>query len=224
MKAAIFGDIHGCAPALEEVLDAIELYGVDQIICTGDIIGALCWPEKTVQLVRENVDYCVYGNHDVYIRGDKPYTPIHEPQRIEHKIASEDLSDESVVWLNSLPAVETFDDVVIGHANPFSDNPSGFPADNYVDKRDWKHFASENIDGETVILGHTHIQGTMNLDKFDGLSGRIINPGPVGQLGTNPQFAVVDLDTDTVTLDSISFDYGETRDRLDELTNKYRNV
>ncbi len=158
-------------------------HSVDAIACAGDVIGVLGWPEEVATIIREEVDYCVYGNHDAYIRDDYAYVPTHDSQKQEHRVVTTELTEQSVEWLNDLPAVvELTDDVVMAHANPYVENKAGYPAEEYVDKRDWTKFGAEYMDGQTVIMGHTHDQGHLDLDKFQGMSGKILNPGSVALL------------------------------------------
>ena len=64
MRYAILSDIHGNAEALDAVLNDIGEQSIDSIICLGDIVGYYPDPEKCLELIKENVDFCVAGNHD----------------------------------------------------------------------------------------------------------------------------------------------------------------
>ncbi|MGC9315138.1 MAG: metallophosphoesterase family protein, partial [bacterium] len=64
MRAAIISDIHSNLPALESVLEDIEMRGADEIFCLGDIIGYGANPRECLVLVREKCTRVVAGNHD----------------------------------------------------------------------------------------------------------------------------------------------------------------
>ncbi|HNB60641.1 MAG TPA: metallophosphoesterase family protein, partial [Phycisphaerales bacterium] len=61
---AIISDVHANGAALKAVLADIRSRGVSRIICLGDIIGYGPDPLECVDLVRENVDWSLMGNHD----------------------------------------------------------------------------------------------------------------------------------------------------------------
>jgi putative phosphoesterase len=220
MKLGLISDIHGNKVALDAVIQTLrDDHNVDSIACAGDILGVIGWPEEVAHTVQTEVDYCVYGNHDAYIRDDYSYVPSHPSQKQEHRVVTSELTGDSVEWVNNLPGVvEITDNVLMAHANPFVDNVSGFPADEYVDKRDWISFAADNMDGETVILGHTHDQGHLELDKFEGQSGKIINPGSVGApYYEDARYAILDTETMESTLHRQWFDEAELLSRFDQL-------
>ena len=64
MRYAIISDIHSNLEALESVLKQIENERVDKIFCLGDIVGYGPNPDECVDLVRENCEIILTGNHD----------------------------------------------------------------------------------------------------------------------------------------------------------------
>lgn len=220
MKLGVFGDIHGNKVALELILYELkEEHDVDELVCTGDIIGVLGWPEETVQLVEEEVDYAVYGNHDAYIRSDYNYVPEHPSQKQEHRVVTSELTEESVEYINQLPdRVDIGDNVVMAHANPYTENKAGYPANGYIDKNEWTKFGGEHMNGQIVLMGHTHDQGALDVGKFEGQSGTIVNPGSAGApFYEDARYAVVDTETHEVELHRSYFDESELRERFDQL-------
>lgn len=222
MKLGVISDVHGNKPALDAVWDELQEKKVDSVVCLGDIVGVLGWPEETARFVRENVEYCIHGNHDAYIRSDHPYTPTAPSQRQEHDLVTSELSKESVEWLHDLPEKLTIDDtIIVAHAHPCPGEGycCGCPANNYVDKKDWTEFASNHLsDGDMVCLGHTHIQGGLDCSKFEGLGGTIINPGAVGApYYEDARYAIVDTDTHEYWLYRVDYDESLLEDRFDDL-------
>lgn len=220
MKLGVISDVHGNLVALETVLYELrEEHEVDEVACCGDVVGVLGWPEKTVNRIQEEVDYCVYGNHDAYIRDDYAYVPEHPSQKQEHRVVTSDLTEGSIEWLNNLPAVwEIEDDVFMGHANPYAENAAGYPADEYVNKKDWVSFAADNMDGELVLMGHTHDQGGLDVGKFAEQSGTIVNPGACGApYFEDARYAIVDTEAHEFSLHRTYFDDTEVFERLNQL-------
>ena len=218
MKYGVISDIHGNLPALEATLEKLTELSVDEIITVGDMSGVLGWPEETAQRVREASDHTVFGNHDARVMSDFTFVPDCPVYRQEHEVVTGSYSAETIEWLDSLPEVVEVDGMIIGHANPYDDPVHGYPAQNYQPKSSWTSFASEYMDGETAIFGHTHEQGYLDVSKFPGLDGHILNPGSVGQpYDKTAQFATVDTDTNSFELHQTHYDYQKVRSRLQEV-------
>jgi len=222
MKLGLISDVHGNKVALDTVWRKLQYeHHVDETACAGDIVGVLGWPEDTANFIKENVDHVVYGNHDAYVREDHAYTPTDPVSKQEHHFVSSKLTEQTVDWLNSLPAqVEIGEDVVMAHAKPWSDNPSGHPANNYLDMGDWIEWSSSESEftDQIVVTGHTHEQGALDLSKFEGQDGMIVNPGSLGQpYHQDAKYAILDTDSREVELHRLYFDGGEVKRQIDKL-------
>ncbi|MCK4746309.1 MAG: metallophosphoesterase [Bacteroidales bacterium] len=75
MKLAVISDIHSDLPSLEKALGEIQKSGSDRILCLGDIVGYSYHyadyldgrdPDACVEMVRENCDDVICGNHDLH--------------------------------------------------------------------------------------------------------------------------------------------------------------
>jgi len=75
MKIAIISDIHSDLKSLEKALTIIKKKGFDQLVCLGDIVGYSYHyhesldgrdPDRCIELVQENCDIIIAGNHDLY--------------------------------------------------------------------------------------------------------------------------------------------------------------
>lgn len=64
MKIAVISDIHSNIEALKAVLKDIDEKRVDTIVCAGDLIGYLPFPNEVIDLVRGRKIACVMGNYD----------------------------------------------------------------------------------------------------------------------------------------------------------------
>jgi putative phosphoesterase len=223
MKLGVISDVHGNIVALEAVLrDLRKEKDVDEVVCCGDVVGVLGWPEETAHRIKQEVDHCVYGNHDAYVRDDYMFVPKRPSQKQEHRVVTSSLTEETLDWLNDLPETLTIDgDVVVAHADPFADERDemvGYPANNYVDKRDWVGYASDKMDGKLVLFGHTHDQGGLDTTKFDGCDGTIVNPGSAGApYYEDAKYAVVDTETHDFSLHRLFFDDSRITKKLSQL-------
>src|ERR1700733_16254067 len=69
MKVAIVSDIHGNRHAFEAVLEAVAASDAAELWCLGDLVGYGGDPDACVELIRENADLCLAGNHDLGVLG-----------------------------------------------------------------------------------------------------------------------------------------------------------
>lgn len=67
MKIALISDIHANLPALEAVLEDIEMKRPDVIYCLGDLIGYNLWPNQVIELIRRHGIATIAGNHDLKV-------------------------------------------------------------------------------------------------------------------------------------------------------------
>jgi len=80
MKIAVFADVHSNLDALETVLDHIDRWGPDRVLCAGDIINRGPNPractERVVTRAMADDWGVIYGNHERYVlkygRGNLP--------------------------------------------------------------------------------------------------------------------------------------------------------
>lgn len=71
MKIAVFADVHSNLDALETVLDHIDRWGPDRVLCAGDIINRgpnpLACTERVVNRAMAEDWGLIYGNHERYV-------------------------------------------------------------------------------------------------------------------------------------------------------------
>ena len=208
MRVAALYDIHGNAPALAAVIDALHADPPDAVVIGGDIIAGplplevlallrdLPWP---VRHVRGNADRAVVMSFDGTV-----------PQKLlEHPLYQADAWVATMIgraerdWLDRLPTVVRLDvdgcgEVLFCHATPRSDEERitvFTPPERLAP-------ILEQGGAELTVAGHTHRQ-------FDLRAGgrRMVNAGSVGrpyehgpgaywlQLGPDVELMRTDYDT-----------------------------
>lgn len=155
MRVLILSDIHANLVALEAVLAAArDQY--DTIWCLGDVIGYGPRPNECVELVRDQVELCVLGNHD-WAGIDRPGVRVRDfnPQARDAILWTRDqLSSENVRYLDNLPdhPVHPLADkaLLLTHASPRE------PVWEYIltPKVAMENFLSFNE--QICLVGHTH--------------------------------------------------------------------
>ncbi|MDF9747759.1 metallophosphoesterase family protein [Natrinema salsiterrestre] len=197
MKVGLVSDIHSNRVALEAVLE--DMPPVDELLCAGDVVGYNPWPADCVDEMRERDVPTVMGNHDVAVAGETPFRFNGMAKAgVDH--AKEQLGDEQLEWLASLPAERFACDsrVKLVHGHP--DDPDRYTRYTYP-----KEFSPRLLgDEDVLVLGHTHVQGAKQFAE-----GIVVNPGSVGQpRDGDPRagYAVLDLDGLTVDTHRVEYD------------------
>lgn len=218
----IVSDIHANYPALEAVLeDAPDASG---LICLGDIIGLCGFPGKTVDLLREETTYCLKGNHDVAVlEHTEGHVNSPELSTFELEHTHDILSQSQKSWVTSLSSYREITDLdlLIAHAKPTPERSSGYGRNSGLRGKDYVT-ASSRLPSwvETLAVGHTHEQKTVDCRKFDGDHGTtIVNPGSTGQPLRHHRatYAQLDTDTSTATLHDVDYETDAIFSRLHEL-------
>jgi putative phosphoesterase len=173
MKIGILSDIHGNLRALEAILHAFQLRGVEKIICLGDMIGYYHQSLEVLNLLMKLNVTGILGNHEAYLLGylncppEKWQTCFLDPVK-------ENISPKHLEWLSTLPKFLeiniTGKHIAFFHGSPWD------PLEEYIypDSNKFDEFATFHWD--YIFLGHTHYP----LLKQAG-SVNIVNPGSCGQ-------------------------------------------
>jgi predicted phosphodiesterase len=225
MRYGIFSDIHANLEALEAVLAALEEARVDEMICLGDVVGYGPNPNECITLVKEKVDFCLAGNHDVAPLGGLDVQYFNYVARKAIEWTAKELSEDSKAFLRSLPMTQAYDTFFIVHATP-------------VEPEKWSYILSmsdaiENFSGfsqQTCFVGHSHSAWCVEKSTDGRHEGRenypitlndsaryLINVGSVGQpRDRNPAAAcgVLDVDNKTYELRRVPYDIPVTQKKI----------
>lgn len=194
MRIAILSDVHANLEALTAVLADAKEHNVDVIVCLGDVVGYGADPNACCDLVRENAQVTLLGNHDAAVIGVMD-TDFYYPAAKDALFwTRRTLSEQNFRWLYSLPYTHRIEAAGLGfyHAAPIL--PSGFY---YVVREDDARAHTrmfERLDAFTFV-GHSHLtsQYRMTGRSAEDVSGRsisgpppaetkfIVNVGSVGQ-------------------------------------------
>jgi predicted phosphodiesterase len=180
MRVAVLADIHGNLPALDAVLDDIDVAGVDIIVLNGDIATGPMPAETLDRLadlgeeaiwVRGNADRELVAAYEGRLNPDLP-----EAARRPTEYCASRLDSRHRNLLADLPLSMAMDVTGLGpvrfcHATTRSATEIVLvdsPVERYRD-------AFAETDEPTVVLGHTHM-------PFDRLADRrrFVNTGSVG--------------------------------------------
>jgi predicted phosphodiesterase len=223
MRYAIVSDIHANLEALTAVLEKIDSdQAVDQIICSGDLVGYYANPNECLRLIRERGIQCVAGNHDTVAAGRKEPLKFGASGRYAILWTRPRLTADNLRFLQSLPLMMTIDEkilVVHGslHPQPNEDDYLNTPEQIRECFAAWPQVAPQI---RLCFFGHTHRglayessgaeirkHKTQTLKLQDATY--LVNPGSVGQpRDRDPRaaFAVFDDQTQTLEFHRVKFD------------------
>lgn len=162
MKIGVISDIHNNPVALDQMLEYFSDNGCEKIICCGDIVSIGPMPEETVRRIMgiENL-ICVKGNHEDYLRkiglGESLFNDMQQDEARYHEWEFDRLSQESKVFLDSLPAsrFETIEGIKIYIAHyAMSQNAYLNPMRSLTLQMCEEMFS--DISANVVLFGHSH--------------------------------------------------------------------
>jgi putative phosphoesterase len=180
---AIITDIHANLPALEAALTRIAELGIEEIYCSGDLVGYGPHPNEVCALIAEREIPTIYGNYDYAIARDLhdcgcAYITPHDREIGQESVewTLEHTDQPSKDWMRELP----FDlqlrvgktSVHLVHGSPrkvneylFEDKPASL----------YERLAAAE-DDDVLVFGHTHKPWTR---EYGGVL--FVNCGSVGK-------------------------------------------
>ncbi|MDH5478447.1 MAG: metallophosphoesterase family protein [Nitrospinota bacterium] len=217
MRYALFSDVHSNKEAFEAVLEDIRLYGVDQMLFLGDIVGYGPDPNECMDLLLTVADISLGGNHDWALVGKTPNDYFNPFAKAALDWTNNTLRDDLKDFLKRTRAMDVFNGVVLAHSSP------KLPEEwRYVLTKEDAMDNFNHIEGEICFIGHSHQPIFIEMpdehtvipirEKFKVLEpGKkyIINVGSVGQPRDSNNKAcwlLYDSDLGSVELRRVAYD------------------
>jgi putative phosphoesterase len=183
-RLALIADVHGNVEALDAALKDIKSHRPDRIAIAGDLVMNGPRPAETLARIRAlaaDGALVIQGNTDIAV-ADGDYAAafpwmedVPASQRAAAEWAREQLSDEDLEFLRSLPAerrVSTNEELIlVCHASPGSQT-QGLPTD--LDPSVTVERVTRT-DARVICCGHTHVAEVRDLGRR-----LIVNPGSCG--------------------------------------------
>ncbi len=225
MRLAIISDIHSNLEALQAVLSEIKKEQVDKIVCLGDIVGYGPNPNECTDIVRENCEHIVIGNHDFAClnRTELFFFNRFAKEAIHWTLSQ--MSEEKLEFLSQLPFEFAWDHIRLVHANPYL--PESW---DYILSIDDAIFYFSKFKEQFCFIGHSHQPIVYMEDsdqkyffsedreiKINPAFRYIINVGSVGQpRDNNPAaaFGILDTATGVFELFRVAYDVEKTQQKM----------
>ena len=203
MRILVLADIHSNWPALAAVQESF-----DACLFVGDLVDYGTDPVPCINWIRKHATASVRGNHDHAVAQRIPVRKIsglHRLAAATRPLHWMLLSGLHMKFLTRMPVTRkvTLDDkrFFLVHATPRD------PFDEYLreDKAAWEA-RLKGIDADFVLVGHTHIPFTLQLD-----GPMVINPGSIGQpRDGDPRAAYAIIENGKVELRRVKYDIDAT--------------
>ncbi|MBN2365539.1 MAG: metallophosphoesterase family protein [Calditrichaeota bacterium] len=186
MKIAVISDIHANLAALQQALDAIRQLKPDKIVCLGDIVGYGPRPNECVDLVRENCQVCLMGNHDHAVLGLTDTYYFNQYAREAINWTRRMLTIGNKAYLENLQFSHYEGEILYVHSTPEYPEEWHYILSEYEAKK-----YLERIKQKICFIGHSHIpvifsnkRGTISEKEIkvaDSDEKYIVNVGSIGQ-------------------------------------------
>jgi predicted phosphodiesterase len=228
MRYAIISDIHGNAEALQAVLNDISNRSIDSIVCLGDIVGYYPDPEVCIELVKQNADLCVAGNHDYAAIGRIDTQNFTYYAFAAMEWTKQNLSENDKEFLRSLPLTIEKDNMFFTHSSP--SNPHDW-AYVFPDSEEAVFEAFNSLVFQLNFIGHTHWPSILIQEDeriilhsehsiiVNDQNFYLINVGSVGQprdFDSRSSYSIYDSSLNEISIRRIPYDYSVTQKKIKE--------
>ncbi len=192
MKYGIIADIHSNLEALNAVKKVLSKENIDELICSGDIVGYNADPVACVDFIKENKVISIKGNHDRLASGGDSGFNFNEVAHHAALWSRERLDSTRKSFLESLPDERLIHkDILIVHGSPRDRDEYIFSLTEA--QENIKYIEANYPEVSIIFFSHTHIPAfftkekaetsfektrTIKLDKKETF---LINPGSIGQ-------------------------------------------
>ena len=222
MLVGVISDIHGNLPALQAVRECMGSLGVDEVVCTGDIVGYGANPKECLEIVSETSYAAVSGNHEsgVLCKGASEF--FNRVAREACEWTKEILGPWEMAYLRTLPLTVNLDEwgVVLAHAEVWEPGLFDYILGFYDASENLKHLE----DGTVCFVGHSHAPFVFRGDKLLKYAGEgevqlardertVVNVGSVGQPRDGDRracFATFDTDERRVKIHRVWYDFEQS--------------
>ena len=151
-KIAVLGDIHANLDALEVVLADARAQGVNEYICTGDVVGYNACPNECCRLVRDLGCVVVQGNHDHYCAFEESLEDFHHLAAAVVAWTRRELTGDNAAWLRGLPYTAMAKGIQVVHATLDMPEHWGYVFDDVEAEPSFSYQRAQ-----VCFHGHTHV-------------------------------------------------------------------
>lgn len=220
MRYILISDIHGNLEALQAVLSFVAKLEPFQLYCLGDVVGYGADPKECLEILRDDSNLILAGNHDLAVAGVIPSEDFNPMAQTAVEWTRNALTKDDISTLANLPLVYIDGDYCFAHSSPL--NPMEF---GYVRTLEDVANVLSSIGQRFCFVGHTHLPVLVRMDEKKGKleivhDKRIkivdgfryfVNVGSTGQpRDNNPDACVVIVDEEDESIEFLRVPYDIT--------------
>lgn len=228
MRLGVIADVHGNLGALLGAVRSLDTWGVDDILCAGDLVGYNAEPDEVVRMLSQRAT-CVAGNHDRIAHGALSLDGVWRPAAHALSRTRATIDERTRVYLEALPTLKIVGPDVGGIAvfHGFVEHVTRRTKNSADILACHDSLLARGLAPWLVVYGHTHRRALHRV--IDGPGGpRVVtmphslrtalcrgetwylNPGSVdgARRGEgSSEFALVNTETRTLTFGRATYDH-----------------
>jgi predicted phosphodiesterase len=228
----VLGDIHGNREALDAALHCIDGFGVDRLLCVGDLVGYNADPDDCVRVLRERDAVCIAGNHDLIGTGQLGFERCSNKAMHSLKRTRRAIAPETAAYLRALPPHRVIEEkFLLTHGGvrdvqQYMTRPRHFLQN--------AQFLRDDFPGIRIcFFGHTHEQRVFEVEadkvaERDASATITLRPGPIyfvnpGSVDASrkrahklAECALFDSDTLTLQFEAVAYDDAATEEKAEK--------
>ena len=163
MRYILISDIHGNLEALQAVLSFVSKLEPFQLYCLGDVVGYGADPKECLEILRDESNLILAGNHDLAVAGVIPIEDFNPMAQAAVEWTRKALTDDDITSLENLPLVYIDGDYCFTHSSPH--NPMEFA---YVRTLEDVADVLSSIGQRFCFVGHTHLPVLVRMGEKNG--------------------------------------------------------
>jgi predicted phosphodiesterase len=226
-RIGVISDLHSNFEALKVVVNWLDKYQIDHVVCLGDIIGYNANPQEVTYLTWKRCTFALKGNHERYVLGEQAKGVKEEKLEVIDWTRNQ-LSPQYIEWLRTLPDYNVYEDTfLLAHGSPR--DPDEYIFRNDVVKGSLRHMEEYYPGIRVCFFGHSHLPMLIARGKIEARfpetrtialerdTTYLINPGSVGQPRdgvAKTSFGVMDLKNWRFTWVRLDYDHETTANRI----------
>ncbi len=224
---AIISDVHANLEALESVLQQIKERGIKRILFLGDAVGYGPDPDRCVELIYDNCEVVLAGNHDWAVIGLTPLEYFNRDARLAAEWTATQIKERTRKLLEEMKIVRRLskESLFLVHSTPKDPDAWNYILTLYDAEVNFQYF-EEKI----CFIGHSHrpfiIERLPSSEmvvynekaEFKQSCRYMINAGSVGQpRDGDPRAAYVILDKEKAEILRVEYDFRKTQEKMENI-------
>ncbi|MBD3233103.1 MAG: hypothetical protein GF315_05210 [candidate division Zixibacteria bacterium] len=225
MRIGFFSDVHANLPALQAFLEDSKSENLDELYFLGDAVGYGPDPNECVELIVENAQKCLMGNHDYAALGLMETTCFNNFAEEAIEFTQKTLSPKNRQVMMDFELECFLKDFHLVHATPLKPNHW-----DYIMTLEDAEDNFPHVKRLVCLIGHSHFpvivakeNGTMSeivhdtSVRIEKENKYIINIGSIGQpRDKNPDscYLIYDSDKREAKLKRVKYDIKATQKRM----------